>query len=81
MLTEIVKGKTLKEAEDLTWDDVVSNLEGLPPVKVHCSLLAVEGLRLALYNYYRKLGIDRPDLAPKEVDHDHAHDGDSKRCG
>ncbi|MCU0798806.1 MAG: iron-sulfur cluster assembly scaffold protein [Candidatus Thermoplasmatota archaeon] len=80
MLTEIVKGKTLKEAEELKWDDVVSNLDGLPPVKVHCSLLAVEGLKIALYNYYKKRGIDRPDLAPKETEAEHVHSDEGPSC-
>ncbi len=78
MLTEMVKGKTLAEAEELKWDDVVAGLDGLPPVKVHCSLLAVDGLKVALYNYYKKKGIDRPDLAPVE-DHDHDHGAEEGR--
>ena len=80
MLTEIVKGKTLKEAEDLTWDDVVEGLEGLPPIKVHCSLLAVDGLKKALYEYYRSKGIDRLDLKPAEED-DHDHVEGEKEIG
>jgi nitrogen fixation NifU-like protein len=79
MLTEIVKGMTLKEAEDLTWDDVVQGLEGLPPVKVHCSLLAVDGLKKALFEFYRSKGIERPDLKPDEDDHD--HEEGEKECG
>lgn len=79
MLTEIVMGMSLKEAEDLTWDDVVQGLDGLPPVKVHCSLLAVDGLKKALYEYYKSKGIDREDLKPKEDDHDHG-DGENS-CG
>jgi nitrogen fixation NifU-like protein len=81
MLTEIVKGMPLKEAEELSWDDVVSGLEGLPPVKVHCSLLAVDGLKKALYEYYKGQGIEREDLKPDEEDHDHDHEGESKECG
>ncbi len=80
MLTEIVKGMTLKEAEELKWDDVVSGLDGLPPVKVHCSLLAVDGLKKALYEYYKRKGIDRQDLKPDEDDHDH-DEGQSGECG
>jgi nitrogen fixation NifU-like protein len=81
MLTEMVKGKTLEEAEKLTWDDVVEGLEGLPPVKVHCSLLAVDGLKKALYQYYLSKGIDRPDLKPDdEEDHDHGEDAE-RSCG
>ena len=80
MLTEIVKGMTLKEAEELTWDDVVSGLDGLPPVKVHCSLLAIDGLKKALYEYFRSRGIDRPDLKPDEDEHDH-DESQPKECG
>lgn len=81
MLTEMVKGKTLEEAEKLTWDDVVEGLEGLPPVKVHCSLLAVDGLKKALYQYYLSKGIDRPDLKPDD-EGGHEHDEDAERsCG
>lgn len=80
MLTEIVKGKTLEEAERITWDDVVNSLEGLPPIKVHCSLLAIDGLHKALHEYYSSKNIDRPDLLPKEDD-DHHHQGDhEKEC-
>ncbi len=81
MLTEMVKGKTLKEAEELTWDDVVGGLEGLPPVKVHCSLLAVDGLKKALYQYYKSQGIEREDLKPDEEDHDHHEGTDEAECG
>jgi nitrogen fixation NifU-like protein len=83
MLTEMVKGMTLKEAEELTWDDVVEGLDGLPPVKVHCSLLAVDGLKKALYQYYKSQGIERDDLKPNEDEHDHDHgDGSGeKECG
>ncbi|HHD16136.1 MAG TPA: iron-sulfur cluster assembly scaffold protein [Euryarchaeota archaeon] len=71
MLTEMVKGKTLEEAEKLSWDDVVGGLEGLPPVKVHCSLLAVDGLKKALYEYYKSRGIIREDLNIKgESEHE-----------
>jgi nitrogen fixation NifU-like protein len=81
MLTEMVKGKTLKEAEELTWDDVVGGLEGLPPVKVHCSLLAVDGLKKALYEYYKSQGIEREDLKPDEEDHDHHGETEEAECG
>jgi len=80
MLTEMVKGKTLEEAEKLTWDDVVAGLEGLPPIKIHCSLLAVEALKTALYIYYKGIGVDRPDLAPRSEE-DHGHHEDVNECG
>ena len=74
MLTEVVKGMRLEDAEKVTWDDVMKSLGGLPKIKVHCSLLAVDGLKAALYYYYKKVGVDRPDLKPKEEDEDHHHD-------
>lgn len=81
MLTEIAKGMTLEEAEKLKWADVVEGLDGLPPVKVHCSLLAVDALQKALYEYYRSQGIDRPDLKPKEEEDDHHHSDSENACG
>jgi len=51
IITDIVKGKTLKEAINLKKDEIVDSLGGLPPVKVHCSILAVDGLSEAIYNY------------------------------
>jgi nitrogen fixation protein NifU and related proteins len=50
-LTDMVKGKTLEEALKITKDDVVNDLGGLPPVKVHCSMLGVDALRQAIKNY------------------------------
>lgn len=49
--TELVKGKTVEEAERMTNADVVAALDGLPPPKKHCSLLAEEGIRAAIKNY------------------------------
>jgi nitrogen fixation protein NifU and related proteins len=53
-LTDMVKGKTLEEALKITKDDVVKDLGGLPPVKVHCSMLGVDALRKAIKNYQLK---------------------------
>jgi nitrogen fixation protein NifU and related proteins len=50
-LTDMVKGKTLDEALAITKDDVVNDLGGLPPVKVHCSMLGVDALHQAIKNY------------------------------
>jgi len=50
-LTEIAKGKTLEEAEKISNEDVVLFLGGLPPVKVHCSNLAADALKLAIANF------------------------------
>lgn len=48
MVTQIVKGKTLDEAEKITWKDIVDELGGLPTIKNHCSNLAVETLHSAI---------------------------------
>jgi len=53
MITELVKGKTLKEAEAIEFEDVEQALGALPPIKVHCAHLSVEALRKAI-NKYRK---------------------------
>ena len=54
MATELVKGKTLKEALQLTNKAVAEALDGLPPVKMHCSLLAEEAVRAAVEDYLKK---------------------------
>lgn len=56
MATELIKGKTVKEALALTNSAVVEALEGLPAVKVHCSVLAEEAVKSALADYYKKTG-------------------------
>lgn len=54
MITELVKGKTIEEALAITNKDVAGELEGLPPLKMHCSLLAEEGLKAAIEDYRKK---------------------------
>lgn len=54
MVTELAKGKTLESAKKITRDDVAKNLDGLPPVKMHCSNLAADALRKAIANYLEK---------------------------
>ncbi len=54
MVTELVKGKTIKESLKVTNKDVAEELDGLPPVKMHCSLLAEEGLKAAIEDYRKK---------------------------
>lgn len=57
MATELVKGKTVEEAMRVTNKAVTEALDGLPPVKVHCSLLAEEAVHAALWDYAKKRGI------------------------
>jgi len=54
MVTEMVKGKTIEEALKITNRQVAEALEGLPPIKMHCSLLAEEGIKAAIEDYLRK---------------------------
>ncbi len=61
MATEMVKGKTIKEALELTNKAVMEALDGLPPAKVHCSVLAEEAINAAIADYYKRQGIE-PDM-------------------
>ncbi len=54
MATEMIKGKTIKEALQLTNKAVAEALDGLPPVKMHCSLLAEEAIKAAIEDYLQK---------------------------
>ena len=54
--TELIKGKTVEDALKLTNKEVVNELGGLPPVKLHCSVLAEEAIKSAIADYYRKEG-------------------------
>jgi len=58
MATELVKGKTVTEALSLTNKAVAEALDGLPPVKMHCSVLAEQGIKAAIQDYYERQGID-----------------------
>ncbi len=64
MLTEMIKGKTAREAWEVEWQDVAEALGGLPPVKRHCSILAVGALRRAIRAYYRDKD-RKPDWLPE----------------
>ena len=76
MATQMVKGMTVEEAMTVTNKAVLEALEGLPAVKTHCSVLAEQALRAALWDYATKNGIVIPGLeAPKEDDgHGHGHE-------
>ncbi len=75
--TEMIKGSTIEEALKLTNKAVVEALDGLPPVKVHCSVLAEQAVRSAIADYYRKKGIDPTpivgEIPEHEACHHHAH--------
>jgi nitrogen fixation NifU-like protein len=72
MVTEMVKGKTIKDALTITNKAVAEALGGLPAVKMHCSVLAEEALRSALKDYYTKQGQPVP-FEFKE----HKHEGET----
>lgn len=56
MATELIKGKSINDAVELTNKAVVEALGGLPPVKIHCSVLAEQAIKSALYDYAQKTG-------------------------
>ena len=58
MSTELIKGKTIDEALKITNADVTKALDGLPAAKVHCSVLAEQGIKMAISDYYQKQNID-----------------------
>ncbi len=68
MATELVKGKTVKEALLVTNKAVMEALDGLPPAKVHCSLLAEEAIHAALWDYAEKNGIQIEGLKKPVTD-------------
>jgi len=66
MVTELAKGKTIEEALKITRNDVATELQGLPPIKMHCSNLAADALKAAIEDYQaRRDGTPRPS----RVDH------------
>jgi NifU-like protein involved in Fe-S cluster formation/metal-sulfur cluster biosynthetic enzyme len=57
IITDLAKGKTLDEAKEITWQQAADALGGLPAIKTHCSVLAVDGLRSAVQNYEESHGL------------------------
>jgi nitrogen fixation NifU-like protein len=57
IITDLAKGKTLDEAKKITWQEASDALGGLPKIKAHCSVLAIEGLRSAIQNYEESKGL------------------------
>ena len=70
MATELIKGKPVSQALELTNQAVVEALDGLPAQKIHCSVLAEEAIKLALKDYYDKNGLD----------YDHSQFPDCENC-
>ena len=66
MATELIKGKSIDEALKLTNKAVVEALDGLPPVKIHCSVLAEEAIKAAVKDYYDRHGVDYDPETLKE---------------
>ena len=76
MATEMVKGKSLEEALKLTNKAVAEALDGLPPVKMHCSVLAEEALRSAISDYYKRMGKDPAEILGCDADCSACHKAD-----
>ena len=71
MATELIKGKPISEAVQLTNKAVAEALDGLPAHKMHCSVLAEEAIKAALKNYYEK----------NNIEYDHSRFPDCESCG
>ena len=79
MATEMIIGKTIQEALEVTNKAVMEALGGLPPVKVHCSLLAEQAVHAALWDYAKKNNIVIEGLKPPVNDVDELdHDGEEE---
>lgn len=65
VITDLVKGKTVEEAMEFNKENVVDELGSLPPVKIHCSVLAVDALSEAIYDYLEKEGKEIPSELEK----------------
>jgi len=67
IITELAKNKTIDEAKNITWKKAAETLGGLPTVKVHCAVLAVDALKTAIENYENKSGIIK-EKKPTDID-------------
>jgi nitrogen fixation protein NifU and related proteins len=67
IITDLAKGKSLEEAKAITWRDAMEALDGLPPVKVHCSVLAADTLQTAISNYEIAHGLKEVPNFSKET--------------
>ncbi len=75
MATELIKGKTLEEAWELTNKAVAEALDGLPPIKMHCSVLAEDAVRKAINDYRVSAGLEPWDFKEHEDIHEQVHGG------
>lgn len=74
MATELIKGKTIDEAMEITNKKVAEELDGLPPIKMHCSVLAEQAIKAALLDYSKKHNVHidgLEDFNPDEDPHHH----------
>lgn len=71
--TELIMGRTIEKALELTNREVVDELGGLPPVKVHCSVLAEQALKAAIYDYAQKNGLNFKGLEGFDPNEEHDH--------
>ncbi|MBO5670206.1 MAG: Fe-S cluster assembly scaffold protein NifU [Clostridia bacterium] len=80
MATELIKGKSIEEALQLSNKAVVEALDGLPTHKIHCSVLAEEAVKAAIRDYYDKNGIeyDKEKFCDGDCAHCHAHDDEDE---
>ena len=75
IITELAKGKNIEDAKKITWKEASAALGGLPKIKAHCSVLAVDGLREAIRNYEEKHGLvteripTTPEIVEKRLKH------------
>ncbi|MBM4237677.1 MAG: Fe-S cluster assembly scaffold protein NifU [Euryarchaeota archaeon] len=76
MITELARGKTIEEALKITRGDVAEALEGLPPIKMHCSNLAADALHAAIEDYYGRKGIKIEPREKKSGEEHHHHEED-----
>lgn len=82
MATELIKGKSIEDALKLTNKAVMEALDGLPPVKVHCSVLAEQAIKAAISDYYIRQGVDPEPIVGKITECHHDHDGGTcPSCG
>ncbi|MBC8384585.1 MAG: iron-sulfur cluster assembly scaffold protein [Candidatus Cloacimonetes bacterium] len=67
IITDMAKGHTIEEAKKITWKEAAEELDGLPPVKMHCSVLAVDTLRKAITNYEISHGLAEKENFSKKM--------------